>query len=119
MKNYFDASKQFDPTACSIFIANSPPKLAPNWPSSQPEISIFARYFLLWAVSCKIIWDLDAHVSIKWLWMKVTGLGMVPVDPDHAFSAQNPGQLGTTLGYLTAKSEALFTRFLRLSLIHI
>ena len=45
--------------------------------------------------------------------MRVTGLGMVPVSPDHAFPAQNPRQLGTRLGYLTAKSEALFARILR------
>ena len=45
--------------------------------------------------------------------MRVTGLGMVPVSPGHAFRAQNPRQLGTRLGYLTAKSEALFARILR------
>ena len=45
--------------------------------------------------------------------MMVTGLGMVPVSPGHAFPAQNPRQLGTRLGYLTAKSEALFARILR------
>ena len=45
--------------------------------------------------------------------MRVTGLGMVPVDPNHAFPAKNPPQFGTRLGYLTAKSEALFARILR------
>ena len=45
--------------------------------------------------------------------MRVTGVGKVPVDPDHAFPAKNPPQFGTRLGYLTAKSEALFARILR------
>ena len=34
------------------------------------------------------------------------------MDPDHAFPAQDPPQFGTSLGYLTAKSETLFARFL-------
>ena len=38
---------------------------------------------------------------------------MVPVDQHHAFPAQIPPQFGTSLGYLTAKSETLFVRFLR------
>ena len=45
--------------------------------------------------------------------MRVTGLGMVSVDPNHAFPAKNLPQFGTRLGYLTAKSEALFARILR------
>ena len=57
--------------------------------------------------------DLGPHVSITWLRMRVMGLGMIPVAPDHAFSAQNPHQLGTRLGYLSEKSETLFARILR------
>ena len=45
--------------------------------------------------------------------MRVTGLGMVPMSPHHAFPAKNPPKFGTRLGYLTAKSEALFARILR------
>ena len=44
--------------------------------------------------------------------MRVTGLGMVPVSPHHAFRAKNPPQFGTRLGYLTAQSKALFARIL-------
>ena len=63
----FDASKQFDTTTCSIFIAKSPPRLASDWPFSQPKIGIFGRDFVLWLASCKIVGDLDPHVSTTWL----------------------------------------------------
>ena len=63
----FDASKQFDTITCSIFIAKSPPKLASDWPFSQPEIGIFGRGFVLWLASCKVTGDLDPHVSMTWL----------------------------------------------------
>ena len=38
---------------------------------------------------------------------------MAPLEPGHAFPTQNPRELGTIFGYLTAKSEALFARILR------
>ena len=113
VEKYFDASKQFDTTASSIFIANTPEKLASDWAFSQPEIGIFGRDFVLWLASCKVVGGIGPRVSITWLWMRVIGLDLVPVDTDHAFQAQNPRQIGTRLGYLTAKSEALFARILR------
>ena len=67
VKKCFDASKQFDTTTCSIFIAKSPPELASDWPFSQPKIGIFGRDFVLWLASCKVIGDLDPHVSMTWL----------------------------------------------------
>ena len=67
LTKYVDASKQFDTTTCSIFIAKSPPKLASDWPFSQPKIGIFGRDFVLWLASCKVIGDLDPHVSMTWL----------------------------------------------------
>ena len=67
VKKHFDASKQFDTTTCSIFIAKSPLKLASDWPFSQPEIGIFGRDFVLWLASCMVIRDLDPHVSMTWL----------------------------------------------------
>ena len=67
VKKCFDASKQLDTTACSIFLAKSPPKLASDLPFSQPKIGIFGRDFVLWLASCKVIGDLDPHVSMTWL----------------------------------------------------
>ena len=67
VKECFDASKQFDTITCSIFIAKSPPKLALDLPSRQPKIGIFGEDFVLWLASCKVIGDLDPHISITWL----------------------------------------------------
>ena len=67
VKKYFDPSKQLDTTASSIFNAKSPIKLASYLPFSQPKIGIFGRDFVLWLASCKVIGDLDLHVSMTWL----------------------------------------------------
>ena len=38
---------------------------------------------------------------------------MITMGLDHELQAKTPPQFGTRLGYLTAKSEALFARILR------
>lgn len=42
--------------------------------------------------------------------MEVAGLKMVSVDPNRAFSVQNPRQLGARLGYLIVVGKALFAK---------
>ena len=59
--------KQLNATTCSIFIAKAPPKLASDWPFSQPKFGIFGRDFVLLLASCKVIRDLDPHGSMTWL----------------------------------------------------
>ena len=91
-----------------MFITKSHPKLASIIDLPQTD----SRDFVPWLASCKVIGDPGPHVSMTWVWMRVTGLGMVPVSPHHAFRAKNPPQFGTRLGYLTAQSKALFARIL-------
>ena len=77
-----------------IFIAKFLPRLAQKWSLILVKIRHLTIDFVVYLASDRIVSGLVPQLCIIWAWMRLTGVWMVSMDKDHAFSDQHLLQLG-------------------------